>query len=81
MGTLVRAAADGIIVHADWEGGYGRLIIVDHGNEVQTYYGHSRAHVVPGQEVRRGDVIGRSGASAASPLRICIMKCGWATCR
>ena len=64
MGTPVRAAADGIIVHADWEGGYGRLIIIDHGNGVQTYYGHlSTFGVVPGQEVRRGDVIARSGAS------------------
>jgi murein DD-endopeptidase MepM/ murein hydrolase activator NlpD len=64
MGTPVHAAADGIIVHADWEGGYGRLIIVDHGNGVQTYYGHlSTFGVVPGQEVRRGDVIARSGAS------------------
>ena len=64
MGTPVRVAADGIVVHADWEGGYGRLIIVDHGNGVQTYYGHlSRFDVVPGQEVRRGDVIARSGAS------------------
>jgi murein DD-endopeptidase MepM/ murein hydrolase activator NlpD len=64
MGTPVRVAADGIGVHADWEGGYGRLIIVDHGNGVQTYYGHlSVFDVVPGQEVRRGDVIARSGAS------------------
>jgi murein DD-endopeptidase MepM/ murein hydrolase activator NlpD len=64
MGTSVHAAADGIVVHADWEGGYGRLIIIDHGNGVQTYYGHlSTFGVVPGQEVRRGDVIARSGAS------------------
>jgi len=64
MGTAVHAAADGIVVHADWEGGYGRLIIIDHGNGVQTYYGHlSTFGVVPGQEVRRGDVIARSGAS------------------
>jgi murein DD-endopeptidase MepM/ murein hydrolase activator NlpD len=64
MGTAVRAAADGIVVHADWEGGYGRLIIIDHGNGVQTYYGHlSTFGVVPGEEVRRGDVIARSGAS------------------
>jgi murein DD-endopeptidase MepM/ murein hydrolase activator NlpD len=64
MGTPVRAAGDGIVVHADWESGYGRLIIIDHGNGVQTYYGHlSRYDVVPGEEVRRGDVIARSGAS------------------
>jgi len=64
MGTPVRAAADGIVVHADWESGYGRLIVIDHGNGVQTYYGHlSSFMVVPGQEVRRGDVVARSGAS------------------
>jgi murein DD-endopeptidase MepM/ murein hydrolase activator NlpD len=64
MGTPVRSAADGIIVQTEWSSGYGRLIIIDHGNGIQTYYGHlSRFDVVPGQEVRRGDVIGRSGAS------------------
>jgi murein DD-endopeptidase MepM/ murein hydrolase activator NlpD len=64
MGTPVRAAADGIIVHAEWVGGYGRLVIIDHGNGVQTYYGHlSRFEVVVGQEIRRGDVIAESGSS------------------
>jgi len=70
MGTPVHAAGDGIVVHADWESGYGRLVIIDHGNGVQTYYGHlSTFAVVPGQEVRRGDVIAHSGASgrATSP--------------
>lgn len=69
-GTLVRAAADGIIAHAQWMNGYGRLVVIDHGNGLQTYYGHlSRFLVVPGQEVRRGDVIAQSGASgrATSP--------------
>jgi len=64
IGTEVRTAADGIVVHAAWMNGYGRLVIVDHGNGLQTYYGHlSRFLVVPGQEVRRGDTIARSGAS------------------
>jgi len=64
MGTPVRVTADGIVSFADWESGYGRLIIVNHGNGVQTYYGHlSSFEVVPGEEVRRGDVIARSGAS------------------
>lgn len=64
MGTPVHVAADGVVVHAGWMSGYGRLVIVDHGNGLQTYYGHlSRFLVVPGQEVRRGDVIARSGAS------------------
>jgi murein DD-endopeptidase MepM/ murein hydrolase activator NlpD len=64
MGTGVRAAADGIIVLAGWSGGYGRLVIIDHGAGLQTYYGHlSRFDVVEGQEVRRGEIIARSGAS------------------
>jgi murein DD-endopeptidase MepM/ murein hydrolase activator NlpD len=64
QGTLVHCAADGIVVHADWSGGYGRLVIVDHGNGLQTYYGHlSRFEVVTGQEIRRGDILGRSGSS------------------
>ena len=63
-GTPVRSAADGIVVHAEWMSGYGRLVIVDHGNGLQTYYGHlSRFLVIPGQEVRRGEVIAQSGAS------------------
>jgi len=65
QGTPVRAAADGIVVHAEWSsGGYGRLVVVDHGNGLQTFYGHlSRFDVVPGEEVRRGDVLGKSGSS------------------
>lgn len=64
MGTPVRVAADGIVVFNEWSGGYGRLIKVDHGNGLQTYYGHlSRADVVTGQEVRRGDIIALSGAT------------------
>jgi len=64
MGTSVRATADGIVVFAEWSGGYGRLVKVDHGNGLQTYYGHlSRFEVVTGQEIRRGAIIGQSGAS------------------
>ena len=65
QGTPVRAAADGIVVFAGWNGGgYGRLVIIEHGNGLQTYYGHlSRFDVVPGQEIRRGDILGRSGSS------------------
>jgi murein DD-endopeptidase MepM/ murein hydrolase activator NlpD len=64
QGTPVHVAADGIVVHADWRNGYGRLVIVDHGNGLQTYYGHlSRFEVVTGQEIRRGDILGQSGSS------------------
>lgn len=64
MGTQVRASADGIVMSAGFEGGYGRLIVVDHGGGLRTYYAHlSRIDVIPGMDVRRGQVIGASGAS------------------
>jgi murein DD-endopeptidase MepM/ murein hydrolase activator NlpD len=69
-GTAVHAAADGIVSRSEYYGGYGKLIVIDHGNGMSTRYGHlSRFDVVPGQEVRRGDIIGFSGATgrATSP--------------
>jgi murein DD-endopeptidase MepM/ murein hydrolase activator NlpD len=63
-GTPIRASADGIVYSAEWMGAYGQLVILDHGNGVRTYYAHlSRFGVIPGQEVRRGDVIAYSGAT------------------
>jgi murein DD-endopeptidase MepM/ murein hydrolase activator NlpD len=64
MGTPVHAAADGIVTRAEYMGGYGRLVVIDHGNGMRTFYAHlSRFEVVPGQEIRRGEVLGYSGAS------------------
>ncbi|MGA2324827.1 MAG: M23 family metallopeptidase [Bryobacteraceae bacterium] len=64
IGTPVRAAADGVVVHAQVMSGYGRLVVIDHGNEYQTYYAHlSSFEVIPGQEIRQGEVIGAVGAS------------------
>jgi murein DD-endopeptidase MepM/ murein hydrolase activator NlpD len=64
VGTSVKAAADGVVSLAEVMGGYGRLVVVDHGNGLQSYYAHlSRLNVVPGQEVRRGQILGLSGAS------------------
>lgn len=63
-GTPVHSAADGIVVRAEYYFGYGKLVVIDHGNGMTTRYGHlSRFNVVPGQEVRRGDVIAFSGAT------------------
>jgi murein DD-endopeptidase MepM/ murein hydrolase activator NlpD len=63
-GTAVRATADGVVVHADWSGRYGKLVVIDHGKGVQTYYAHlSEFLVVPGEEVRLGEVIAHSGAT------------------
>jgi murein DD-endopeptidase MepM/ murein hydrolase activator NlpD len=64
MGTPVHAAADGIVNLAQFSGKYGRLISLDHGAGTSTMYAHlSKFEVVPGQEVRRGQLIGYSGAS------------------
>ena len=63
-GTPVHAAADGIVTHASWGGAYGNIVIIDHGDGMQTWYAHlSSFAVVPGQEIRRGEVLGRSGAT------------------
>ena len=65
MGTPVHAAADGIVYSAEYEGGgYGRMVVIDHGNGMKTRYAHlSRIEVVGGQEIRRGEVVGLSGDS------------------
>jgi len=64
VGTTVKSAADGVVSVAEFVGGYGRLVVVDHGNGLQTYYAHlSSTNVLPGQEVRRGQILGLSGAS------------------
>ena len=63
-GTPVKVAADGIVRSAGWSGGYGKLIVISHGGNLETYYAHMSAfEVIPGQEVRRGQVIGRSGST------------------
>jgi murein DD-endopeptidase MepM/ murein hydrolase activator NlpD len=64
-GTTVRTTADGIVIQAEMvSGGYGRLVIVDHGNGLHTYYAHlSKILVHAGQEVRRGEMIGQVGSS------------------
>jgi murein DD-endopeptidase MepM/ murein hydrolase activator NlpD len=64
MGTPVYAAADGIVLAAQFANGYGRAILIDHGKSTTTLYGHlSNFEVVPGEEVRRGQLIAHSGAS------------------
>ena len=65
IGTEVRTTAEGVVVQAEMvAGGYGRLMIVDHGGGFQTYYAHlSKILVRAGQEVRRGEVIGQVGTS------------------
>ena len=62
MGTAVHVAADGVVIFADNMTGFGKLIVVDHGAGIQTFYAHlSKFYVLPGHEVRRGDSIGAVG--------------------
>ena len=66
-GSPVRATADGVVGRAGWNGGYGQMVALEQGNGVETRYGHmSRLAVVPGQQVRRGDVIGYVGSTGRS---------------
>jgi murein DD-endopeptidase MepM/ murein hydrolase activator NlpD len=66
-GTPVHATADGIIIHSGWNGGYGRCVIIDHGNNYQTWYAHlSRTDVIEGQEIRQGEILGAVGSSGRS---------------
>jgi len=69
-GAAVHAAADGVVVFASMMNGFGRVVVIDHGNGFQTYYAHlSRFAVVAGQEIRQGNTVGAVGQSgrATSP--------------
>ncbi|MGE5605222.1 MAG: M23 family metallopeptidase [Bacteroidota bacterium] len=62
IGTPVRVAADGVVKFAGWESGYGNLIRINHGNGLETRYGHnSRLLVHVGQIVHKGQIISYSG--------------------
>jgi len=63
-GTPVRAPADGDVEEAGMAAGYGREIVLSHGHDVSTIYGHLSALAVsPGQHVTRGQIIGYVGQS------------------
>ncbi|MCR5576997.1 MAG: peptidoglycan DD-metalloendopeptidase family protein [Oscillospiraceae bacterium] len=67
MGTTVYAADGGKVVLADWNGGYGNCIMIDHGNGYKTLYGHlSSIGVSEGQSVSQGAVIGAVGSTGNS---------------
>ncbi|MDO4990951.1 MAG: peptidoglycan DD-metalloendopeptidase family protein [Eubacteriales bacterium] len=67
MGTTVYAADGGKVVLAEWYGGYGNCIMIDHGNGYKTLYGHlSAIGVSEGQNVSQGAVIGAVGSTGNS---------------
>jgi murein DD-endopeptidase MepM/ murein hydrolase activator NlpD len=63
-GDPVHAAADGVVVGVETRAGYGRLVVIDHGFGISTWYGHLSAFATRvGVQVRRGEVIGYVGES------------------
>lgn len=66
-GTPIFATADGVVVHADWQSGYGRLVKIQHEFGIETRYAHlSKIRVKVGDRVSRGDRIGDMGNSGRS---------------
>jgi murein DD-endopeptidase MepM/ murein hydrolase activator NlpD len=66
-GSAILATADGVVVHAGWESGYGKLVTIRHDFGLETRYGHlSQIVVKEGQRVSRGDLIGAMGSTGRS---------------
>ncbi|MBO5398298.1 MAG: M23 family metallopeptidase [Clostridia bacterium] len=66
-GTPIKAAATGVVTYAGYKGSYGYLVVVSHGNGVETYYAHcSRLYVSAGDSVSQGTVIAAVGSTGNS---------------
>ncbi|WAC42715.1 M23 family metallopeptidase [Pedobacter sp. SL55] len=66
-GEVVKTTANGKVKFANRKGGYGNVVIIEHGNGFETYYGHlSKISVKQGQKVAAGDIIGRIGSTGRS---------------
>jgi murein DD-endopeptidase MepM/ murein hydrolase activator NlpD len=67
VGDSIYATAAGKVVKAGWDGGYGQMVEIDHGEGLATRYGHmSEIGVTVGQKVRAGQIIGRVGSTGRS---------------
>ncbi len=66
-GSTIRAADRGVVIFAGWYGGYGNAVIIDHGNNLTTLYGHtSGLYVSEGQAIERGQPIAAVGSTGLS---------------
>ncbi len=66
-GTPIAAAASGTVIIAGWSGGYGNLVVIDHGNGISTAYGHNSSLAVSvGQSVGQGTIIAGMGTTGNS---------------
>jgi len=66
-GDPVRATANGTVTFAGWQGGYGKMVEIDHGNGVATRYGHlSSIDTEVGHTIKSGQIIGKVGTTGRS---------------
>lgn len=66
-GTPIYAADSGEVIYAGWYGGYGKVVIIDHGGDLSTLYGHTSSYVVDaGQRVKKGQLIAYVGSTGMS---------------
>ena len=66
-GTPIIAADSGTVIVSEWYGGYGNAVIIDHGNDITTLYGHcSQLYVSEGQSVKKGQLIAAVGSTGLS---------------
>lgn len=69
LGTPVKTTADGVVVQASWDGGYGNLVKINHGNGYETRYAHLHRYgkgIRPGARVSQGQIIGYAGSTGVS---------------
>ena len=74
--AAIRAADSGNVLYTGWYGGYGKVVILSHGNSMATLYAHmSKTAVEVGQNVAKGDIVGYEGTTGFSTARTYILKC------
>jgi len=66
-GSRILAADGGVVTYAGWKGNYGKLVIVQHADGVETWYAHCSAYLVSvGDEVQQGEAIAKLGSTGRS---------------
>ncbi len=66
-GSSIVAASSGTVIHSGWLGGYGNVVMIDHGGGIVTLYAHNSSLTVSkGQSVSRGSLIAKAGSTGNS---------------